>query len=142
MPNRNIPAYAGKTAHRDLCHTQRQEHPRIRGENKYVADNVVMPVGTSPHTRGKLNDTQPRVRLVRNIPAYAGKTRFSSRFCRFYEEHPRIRGENRKILQKMSIFGGTSPHTRGKLASSSFSCLRTRNIPAYAGKTSRSPQTR
>ena len=72
---RNIPAYAGKTA--SLMNMKRlaREHPRIRGENDFSAFYHPEYQGTSPHTRGKLGAATDITVDSRNIPAYAGKTR-------------------------------------------------------------------
>ena len=50
-------------------------------------------------------------------------------------EHPRIRGENELHKALSKFYGGTSPHTRGKREHFHIRRGRTRNIPAYAGKT-------
>ena len=71
---RNIPAYAGKTAF--WCPRRRlgREHPRVCGEN-LRRTNVIWPsLGTSPRMRGKLLHDFEGGKVLRNIPAYAGKT--------------------------------------------------------------------
>ena len=134
--DRNIPAYAGKTARQSAICFSQPEHPRIRGENFCPCTEV-----------GKER---------RNIPAYAGKTPPFSNHSMQAAEHPRIRGENRRRTASFSPPYGTSPHTRGKpvptppnrqCASGTSPHTRgkrrfmvdrlrgRRNIPAYAGKT-------
>ena len=90
----NIPAYAGKTFHYRVIPAENQEHPRVCGENKYVADNVVMPVGTSPRMRGKPS-------LITVLPAVLS-------------EHPRVCGENAGDEIYGTLSDGTSPRMRGK----------------------------
>ena len=132
---RNIPAYAGKTAERNIQRATSKKHPRIRGENLRIIVENGEPWETSPHTRGKRTPrihTSPR---FGNIPAYAGKTRSELHDQRRARKHPRIRGEN-LVDDSWRIMGGeTSPHTRGKPADEYLSLDSQRNIPAYAGKT-------
>ena len=92
--------------------------------------------GSSPLTRGKPGGVSVTAYDLRLIPAHAGKT--SRRW--FSPEprtaHPRSRGENRAAGGLDSRGGGSSPLTRGKLASRS-PTFRVRGlIPAHAGKTS------
>ena len=74
VTDRNIPAYAGKTARAQPWHAGTWEHPRVCGEN--LQHNVYpgAVAGTSPRMRGKhLLNFGINIAL-RNIPAYAGKT--------------------------------------------------------------------
>ena len=50
-------------------------------------------------------------------------------------EHPRARGENKRTVICLRCRNGTSPRTRGKPGANRFHPVRTRNIPAHAGKT-------
>ena len=92
--DRNIPAYAGKTGNFPRVHTADKEHPRVCGENSLLhltvpmswnipayAGKTVAPLmissphgGTSPRMRGKLLHDFEGGKVLRNIPAYAGKT--------------------------------------------------------------------
>ena len=114
----------------------KQEHPRIRGENRCLSLGFCRIGGTSPHTRGKQSSWPSIMGLMRNIPAYAGKTMPMIFIFPFFSEHPRIRGENRIKGFFEPFGGGTSPHTRGKPFGESLPFRLHRNIPAYAGKTS------
>ena len=80
---RNIPAYAGKTLWTvdDLLFYG--EHPRVCGEN--LVDTIVsnQSEGTSPRMRGKHELAFAVRKTARNIPAYAGKTKWS-----FRKDHP------------------------------------------------------
>ena len=71
--------------------------------------------GTSPRMRGKPHNKPCCHRLIRNIPAYAGKTLAR---CR-----------------RLRLARGTSPRMRGKHDTLSCWGFSFRNIPAYAGKT-------
>ena len=70
----NIPAYAGKTGRPAPTPPRRAEHPRVCGENHEGEEIFHVTEGTSPRMRGKLVDFDFTGALVRNIPAYAGKT--------------------------------------------------------------------
>ena len=74
--SRNIPAYAGKTCGGGHWRFDRQEHPRVCGENSVDLGAALGKSGTSPRMRGKQEETGRPPRRSRNIPAYAGKTRY------------------------------------------------------------------
>ena len=85
--------------------------------------------------RGKLSPASPLFDLMRNIPAYAGKTYDHSEGREIIAEHPRVCGENDIVGAGGSFHCGTSPRMRGKRSASRFDNSSCRNIPAYAGKT-------
>ena len=121
ISRRNIPAYAGKTWNKDLAPAPMS--------------------GTSPRMRGKHLVSSNGIHVLRNIPAYAGKTSTNSPHARLNREHPRVCGEN-KVFKGLSLGKkGTSPRMRGKPKRQPQITDRVRNIPAYAGKTLRSPAT-
>ena len=112
---RNIPAYAGRTSQqRDLC-ARYWKHPRIRGENLTSDLSGVIPIETSPHTRGERWLTSLRAFSAGNIPAYAGRTLDAEKKKMVFEKHPRIRGENTDPFSPKRPIQETSPHTRGEL---------------------------
>ena len=60
-----------------VCHENREhftEHPRVCGENGIFHLSGRLTIGTSPRMRGKPEPYQRAAIIVRNIPAYAGKT--------------------------------------------------------------------
>ena len=133
--SRNIPACAGKTAGIDQADANRQEHPRVRGENREVFEGEDFYSGTSPRTRGKqVVDAEKRLDLG-NIPAHAGKTQRCAHGHWPKPEHPRARGENGAKTGTVISAGGTSPRTRGKPPGFGAGYFSARNIPAHAGKT-------
>ena len=70
-----------------------------------------------------------------NIPAHAGKTVSNRPAASSVSEHPRARGENGLFQTQHVGRSGTSPRTRGKQLRAAETKVRTRNIPAHAGKT-------
>ena len=72
----------------------------------------------------------------RIIPAYAGST-FSPICTREKSrDHPRIRGEHFRPVERVAPGPGSSPHTRGALLLARLGRILERIIPAYAGSTS------
>ena len=112
---RLIPAHAGKTEGSGSRWNPNGAHPRSRGENRVLPWPGWPPCGSSPLTRGKpelAGETQLAQRL---IPAHAGKTLDNRRSVIMTAAHPRSRGENRSSSSRVSVTGGSSPLTRGKL---------------------------
>ena len=130
----NIPAYAGKTGRPDLLTSPLEEHPRVCGENIDFFLGLRFTAGTSPRMRGKLLHDFEGGKVLRNIPAYAGKTtihyhtgrdplehprvcgenRFLGRVFEGQQEHPRVCGENPYHRMVWTVDDGTSPRMRGK----------------------------
>ena len=132
----NIPAYAGRTQERSLNAPYRQKHPRIRGENHRDLRRGRFFLETSPHTRGEPSAAVSVLDRPGNIPAYAGRTIYGEDVNLDAEKHPRIRGENAAAAQRSRTALETSPHTRGEPVLSGEADELSRNIPAYAGRTS------
>ena len=78
--------------------------------------------------------------LIRNIPAYAGKTFALCLWVLGFQEHPRVCGENKSQVVRRHALRGTSPRMRGKLCYRKILRRYARNIPAYAGKTNEGSQ--
>ena len=110
-----IPAYAGSTVSSHAGIILTQDHPRIRGEHILDRRHPNLPPGSSPHTRGALDEIWISDRGGGIIPAYAGSTRGSIHRENSPRDHPRIRGEH--------------------LARGGFGRPASRIIPAYAGST-------
>ena len=108
-----IPAYAGQINYPGYVRNGNWDHPRIRGTNEYLAYYVYVHIGSSPHTRDKLNVP------INVLLAW---------------DHPRIRGTNYNADLVKVREQGSSPHTRDKLSSRRKEMLFSRIIPAYAGQ--------
>ena len=111
--HRFIPAYAGNSAGKVLRRRSLTVHPRLRGElrgKKFKDDSII---GSSPLTRGTLNDNGELVITSRFIPAYAGNSLKSMPGMLDLAVHPRLRGELLFILMLAFSYS--------------------RFIPAYAG---------
>ena len=134
---RFIPAYAGNAAWGATLRAAASVHPRIRGERKYLSKLDAIDHGSSPHTRGTLDDKTLMVPRDRFIPAYAGNACRCRPWRAICTVHPRIRGERPLKLAARLHAHGSSPHTRGTRLPA-LSCPRDRRfIPAYAGNAAR-----
>ena len=74
-------------------------------------------------------------RIVRLIPAHAGKTNLAAWDITDTSAHPRSRGENHKAPNSFTDYQGSSPLTRGKPDGAVSVGEAERLIPAHAGKT-------
>ena len=137
-PERLIPAHAGKTNRPRVGCYRASAHPRSRGENASELIEGLVPIGSSPLTRGKPRRCAAVGFLRRLIPAHAGKTRRRSRGLSRPAAHPRSRGENQNFWSTVLQPLGSSPLTRGKPPPKRTQRHQERLIPAHAGKT-RSP---
>ena len=70
-----IPAYAGRTLLTELNRPLAEAHPRLRGADVSSMREPDFDKGSSPLTRGGLTSIIKNLRLIRLIPAYAGRTR-------------------------------------------------------------------
>ena len=136
---RLIPAHAGKTPRARSPHRRTKAHPRSRGENVEPTFSRAPLRGSSPLTRGKHLQLPELRRRARLIPAHAGKTNSGVGAGNHAWAHPRSRGENRSQRDHIGHLVGSSPLTRGKLASPLDAVDAGRLIPAHAGKTVEMP---
>ena len=109
-----IPAWAGKTPSRSSEHLGNAAHPRVGGENSWIATNSPGSPGSSPRGRGKRHPQEAGQRLRGLIPAWAGKTLNLAGARPYGGAHPRVGGEN--VFQVIRIWprSGSSPRGRGK----------------------------
>ena len=91
------------------------DHPRIRGEHRALRERVTVYSGSSPHTRGALDEASLETRERGIIPAYAGSTHRGASMC--------------------TSASGSSPHTRGARLLTAPHDGAGGIIPAYAGST-------
>ena len=94
QPGGLIPAHAGKTLQGCGGPWAARAHPRSRGENDGAALPEWVLEGSSPLTRGKLDNAGAALGRDGLIPAHAGKTLPASSHSASSRAHPRSRGEN------------------------------------------------
>ncbi|VEH09349.1 Domain of uncharacterised function (DUF2825) [Corynebacterium kutscheri] len=112
--NRNIPARAGTTTPTASKASAIPEHPRSRGDNSFRVWGKKQSWGTSPLARGQPNNGFTTLVLMRNIPVRAGTTDWETVGILSEGEHPRSRGDNRRITDQDVADAGTSPLARGQ----------------------------
>ena len=130
-----IPAHAGSTPARRTPKQSRTAHPRSRGEHSTIKCLGEYNPGSSPLTRGAPQRSYPARRFRGLIPAHAGSTISVVKLCQFAGAHPRSRGEHFLDLFLIPCPAGSSPLTRGALASCTCSSGVVGLIPAHAGST-------
>ena len=91
--------------------------------------------GSSPPTRGPLQDIAALGRLGGIIPAYAGTTFLSITSPEATRDHPRLRGDHWSIELNICRYWGSSPPTRGPRVLGGVHGEHDGIIPAYAGTT-------
>ena len=131
-----IPGYAGRTGRRPSCSAAPRAHPRLRGEDQLTQMQERVSAGSSPATRGGLNDRVEVVKTLGLIPGYAGRTNPARSSTARTRAHPRLRGEDAEERMPAKSRTGSSPATRG-----GHQALRevpgpVGLIPGYAGRTS------
>ena len=136
-----IPAWAGKTGSSIPRLTAAGAHPRVGGENRTRARDLLGAGGSSPRGRGKLGQVRGRQAHQRLIPAWAGKTLAACRNLVLAWAHPRVGGENVAYNKSETFRNGSSPRGRGKRYTDITGIQRAGLIPAWAGKTGSWAQT-
>ena len=107
----------------------------MRGEHVKASALATPPLGSSPHARGARVRERGRRADIGIIPACAGSTCARSSGAARAGDHPRMRGEHPRSLQRRRAVVGSSPHARGAPAVESVYRGRFRIIPACAGST-------
>ena len=111
-----------------------QDHPRIRGTNSPIADDVSNCSGSPPHTRDKFSLGLAGLGLFRITPAYAGQMILVRIGKKSIQDHPRIRGTNFSNSSTLLYPLGSPPHTRDKCQARRLKARSPRITPAYAGQ--------
>ena len=85
--------------------------------------------------RGRLRAGDSKEQKDGNTPAYAGKTVHHRQRLLLPEKHPRVCGEDGNFSVRSRLRLETPPRMRGRPPLYFFQFRKTRNTPAYAGKT-------
>ena len=97
---RITPACAGKTFLSLHPQRHRWDHPRVCGENGKPGRSQRTSWGSPPRVRGKQESGKTRSRVTRITPACAGKTKCRRHLRISTEDHPRVCGENKRLVSK------------------------------------------
>ena len=130
-----IPALAGNTLAVGQDTKNLQDHPRSRGEYKFLIASMLLNTGSSPLSRGiRRPDTEEHCG-ARIIPALAGNTGEWQDQREQSRDHPRSRGEYHDVVAAEWLRQGSSPLSRGIPAVALWAAGIVRIIPALAGNT-------
>ena len=132
-----IPACAGSTTVAHPAHWRVRDHPRVRGEHPFEAEDLDSTTGSSPRARGALSGACIPIRHWGIIPACAGSTPPGLVASALTGDHPRVRGEHRSPPASMRRTRGSSPRARGAHPASGSADVVAGIIPACAGSTPR-----
>ena len=131
---RITPALAGKSDHGFTKSFVEQDHPRTRGEKLLQIQEVLHPLGSPPHSRGKEILCIRRLVCTGITPALAGKSSSIDSTCRLFRDHPRTRGEKCVTRTRRHPSWGSPPHSRGKVLGLKVIGHLPGITPALAGK--------
>ena len=87
----------------------------MRGEKMAIDNEFTDISGSPPHARGKGHVGLVQGGLHGITPACAGKSNAIDLFPIYSEDHPRMRGEKRKMKAMALTRKGSPPHARGKV---------------------------
>ena len=133
MVDRFIPACAGNRPCRYTTRRSSSVHPRVCGEQLRAGHPSDALDGSSPRVRGTEKRSPAMKTSYRFIPACAGNS-YTLRY-RFPQKtvHPRVCGEQFRVLSKTPQWYGSSPRVRGTAGVTTATPASTRFIPACAG---------
>ena len=129
------PACARKTQGQTPSKNGDKDHPRMCGENPTYQQPDVHRLGSPPHVRGKPHAGEILPSLTRITPACAGKTHDPLLATPEDWDHPRMCGENLRLITNILTYLGSPPHVRGKPMIRCLQPQKTGITPACAGKT-------
>ena len=130
---RFIPACAGNRVTGSLLMGTQAVHPRVCGEQASMETPFEAAAGSSPRVRGTVKLWQGLHWLFRFIPACAGNSSVSKFSSLVKPVHPRVCGEQIRLLLGMALSTGSSPRVRGTGLWSDRADAGGRFIPACAG---------
>ena len=134
---RGSPPHARGRRHGDVALLAPEgDHPRMRGEDCTDVRTLPPACGSPPHARGRQVRRCFRPDASRLTPACAGKTLGGCAGGLPRWDHPRMRGEDTRLLGAKVTQRGSPPHARGRLGEGAGDRPRDGITPACAGKTS------
>ena len=111
------------------------DHPRLRGKDVHIYIEVKQWSGSPPLTRERRPCRFLTVLYVGITPAYAGKTAIVKHSSSVIGDHPRLRGKDNVVEERIKKQVGSPPLTRERLFIITVYDTYSGITPAYAGKT-------
>ena len=111
--SRITPACAGNSSFGFQFDRRRQDHPRLRGEQNYGRSNFRGSRGSPPLARGTACQLLHTGRRKGITPACAGNRVYPANMQSNGKDHPRLRGEQRKMKRAIAMAMGSPPLARG-----------------------------
>jgi hypothetical protein len=87
---------------------------RMRGDDRRPDGTPIFYTGPAPHARGRPNERTWHHNRCRTSPACAGTTRPSPARQASRADQPRMRGDDRLLLNPLRRSLGPAPHARGR----------------------------
>ena len=108
-----IPARAGRTSSSATLTCSTGAHPRSRGADQRFLGRTDSEAGSSPLARGGQEPAPVGGSPPGLIPARAGRTDQTGRRAWGRRAHPRSRGADRRLTERIRLTAGSSPLARG-----------------------------
>ena len=134
---RFIPTYVGNSTTSAGFVNRSPVHPHIRGELRFMCNQLVHVHGSSPHTWGTPGPMRTASTGNRFIPTYVGNSASACIHSSQSPVHPHIRGELQIQARIAQGVIGSSPHTWGTLILGLYVGIHCRFIPTYVGNSPR-----
>ena len=132
---RNTPTCVGKTQRKTAALTLRKKHPHVRGEDSFMAGDMLCALETPPRAWGRPL-RRPHVRQARgNTPTCVGKTQHMACKRIYRQKHPHVRGEDHEPAKISPICRETPPRAWGRLHARRRKGTYGGNTPTCVGKT-------
>ena len=129
------PAYAGTTSAGSGRGGPAGDHPRMRGDDSFLASSLTCANGPSLRAGGRRRSAPDRLGAVGATPACAGTTTGSPRTRRSAADHPRRRGDDSSWHGPTFSRQGPPPRARGRRVEQPERGPGLRTTPACAGTT-------
>jgi len=130
----NTPACAGKSHRLPILIHRDRKYPRVRGEEHRGQHERELAWEIPPRARGRVMRMMISALLQGNTPACAGKRRPVAAAVWPAGKYPRVRGEEKRMIDQADSRLEIPPRARGRVSRSCFLSLLIGNTPACAGK--------
>ena len=133
-PRGITPACAGRSRQNEPWLYPATDHPRVRGEKSTRFSYRLRFPGSPPRARGEGCTTALAPASRRITPACAGRREPRCQNCKTQTDHPRVRGEKRRVPGSVKEAKGSPPRARGEVSVVVLRRVRGGITPACAGR--------